>query len=34
MQENLDIFDFELNKADMEQIGALDLGVTQFPEWE
>jgi 2,5-diketo-D-gluconate reductase A len=31
--ENLDIFDFELSKADMELIADLDLNITQFPEW-
>lgn len=34
MLENINIFDFELDEADMEQIAALDLNVTQFPEWE
>lgn len=34
MIENLDIFDFELSKADMETIAKLDLNTTQFPEWE
>lgn len=33
MIENLEIFDFELNKEDMEAIAALDLNKTQFPEW-
>ena len=33
MFENLDIFDFELDQADMETIAALDLNKTQFPEW-
>lgn len=33
MVENLDIFDFELSKADMETISHLDLNKTQFPEW-
>jgi 2,5-diketo-D-gluconate reductase A len=34
MIENLDIFDFELDAADMQTIAGLDLNVTQFPEWE
>ncbi|NQU85435.1 MAG: aldo/keto reductase [Mariniphaga sp.] len=34
MMENLKIFDFELNKSDMQTIAALDLNITQFPEWE
>ena len=34
MIENLDIFDFELSKADLKTISALDLNRTQFPEWE
>ena len=34
MMENLNIFDFELNDADMKTIAALDLDKTQFPEWE
>ena len=33
MIENLDIFDFELTKSDMQTIAKLDLNVTQFPEW-
>ena len=33
MIENLDIFDFELNEADMQTIATLDLNRTQFPEW-
>ena len=31
--ENLDIFDFELSKADMAAIAGMDLNRTQFPEW-
>ncbi|MCF8226958.1 MAG: aldo/keto reductase [Bacteroidales bacterium] len=34
MQENLNIFDFELDENDMKTIAALDLNITQFPEWE
>jgi 2,5-diketo-D-gluconate reductase A len=34
MTENLDIFDFELTKTDMETIAKLDLNRTQFPEWK
>jgi len=34
MVENLDIFDFELEDADMKTISSLDLNKTQFPEWE
>lgn len=34
MIENLNIFDFELSKADIKKIVALDLNTTQFPEWE
>jgi 2,5-diketo-D-gluconate reductase A len=34
MKENIDIFDFELDEADMLKIAGLDLNVTQFPEWE
>ena len=34
MIENLDIFDFELSKADIQSISKLDLNITQFPEWE
>jgi 2,5-diketo-D-gluconate reductase A len=33
MMENLDIFDFELDVADMKAIATLDLNRTQFPEW-
>ncbi len=33
MIENLDIFDFELDKTDLKAIAALDLNTTQFPEW-
>ena len=34
MAENLDIFDFELDSADLKTIATLDLNTTQFPEWE
>lgn len=34
MEENLNIFDFELNESDMQAIAALDLNKTQFPEWD
>ena len=34
MIENLDIFNFDLNASDMQTIAALDLNITQFPEWE
>lgn len=34
MKENIDIFDFELDEADMLKIAGLDLNITQFPEWE
>jgi len=34
MIENLNIFDFELPKSDMQTIAKLDLNITQFPEWE
>ncbi len=34
MIENLDIFDFELSKSDIQTIAKLDLNITQFPEWE
>jgi 2,5-diketo-D-gluconate reductase A len=34
MQENLNIFDFELDETDMKIISQLDLNTTQFPEWE
>lgn len=33
MIENLDIFDFELSKTDLQTIAKLDLNITQFPEW-
>ena len=33
MIENLNIFDFELDKSDMQTIIPLDLDRTQFPEW-
>jgi len=32
--ENLNIFDFVLDDADMKKIDPLDLNITQFPEWE
>jgi len=34
MTENLNVFDFELEDADMQTISKLDLNTTQFPEWE
>jgi 2,5-diketo-D-gluconate reductase A len=34
MIENLNIFDFKLDKSDMKKIDPLDLNITQFPEWE
>ncbi len=34
MIENLDIFDFELSKTDVQILAKLDLNITQFPEWE
>lgn len=34
MIENINIFDFELNASDMQQISKLDLNTSQFPEWE
>lgn len=34
MQENLNIFDFTLDDAEMSTIASLDLNITQFPEWE
>lgn len=33
MIENLQIFDFKLDKKDLETIATLDLNKTQFPEW-
>lgn len=33
MIENLNIFDFELDKTDLKTISTLDLNKTQFPEW-
>jgi len=33
MIENLQIFDFKLDKSDLETIATLDLNKTQFPEW-
>ncbi|PXV63293.1 2,5-diketo-D-gluconate reductase A [Dysgonomonas alginatilytica] len=34
MIENINIFDFELDASDMQQISKLDLNTSQFPEWE
>lgn len=34
MIENINIFDFELDASDMQQITKLDLNTSQFPEWE
>lgn len=34
MLENISIFDFELDDADVKEIATLDLNTTQFPEWE
>jgi len=33
MIENLDIFDFDLDKSDLKTIATLDLNKTVFPEW-
>ncbi|UEG53450.1 aldo/keto reductase [Mucilaginibacter daejeonensis] len=33
MTENLNIFDFKLSESEMKAISALDLNVSQFPEW-
>lgn len=33
MIENLNIFDFELDKSDFQTISVLDMNKTQFPEW-
>ena len=33
MKENMDVFDFKLTKADMQQIMTLDKKTSQFPEW-
>ncbi len=33
MIENLNIFDFELTRSDIQSIARLDLNTTQFPEW-
>lgn len=34
MEENLNIFDFQLDESDMKTISKLDINTTQFPEWE
>ena len=34
MAENLNIFDFELDRDEMAMISKLDLHTTQFPEWD
>lgn len=33
MAENLQVFDFTLDREDLEQISTLDRALTQFPEW-
>jgi 2,5-diketo-D-gluconate reductase A len=33
MVEDLDIFDFTLDEADLQKIATLDLNKTQFPHW-
>lgn len=33
MKENIDIFNFELDELEMDQILTLDLNTSQFPEW-
>lgn len=33
MKENLEIFDFKLDEADMKKISGIDLNKSQFPEW-
>lgn len=33
MLENINIFDFELDESEMDQISTLDLNTSQFPEW-
>ncbi len=33
LSENIDIFNFKLDDADMGAIASLDLNTTQFPEW-
>ena len=33
MKENMDVFDFELDSADMQLITTLDKKTSQFPEW-
>ena len=34
MKENLNVFDFNLSKADMQKISTLDKKTSQFPEWK
>jgi 2,5-diketo-D-gluconate reductase A len=34
IKENLDVFDFNLSKADMQEISTLDKKTSQFPEWK
>lgn len=34
MLENISIFDFELTEEQMQQIKALDMNTTQYPEWK
>ena len=33
MEENIDIFDFELNKKDIEKIKELDMGESPFNDY-
>ncbi len=33
MKENITVFDFQLDQADMDEISKLDKKITQFPEW-